>query len=159
MIQSLVDLPPVERRGRDERRSRTLFAYLYGGHRPRRLNGRREADKVYPFIDWHSARVLALALGILALCVADGVLTVVLITNGATEANPLMAMLVPQNLGLFAAVKLTLTATSLFVIVACSRMRLMRHIPGESIMYLVLAGYAVLIGYELKLLAVIQDVW
>ena len=70
-----------------------------------------------------------------------------------------MAMLVPQNLGLFAAVKLTLTATSLFVIVACSRMRLMRYIPGESIMYLVLTVYAVLIGYELKLLAVIQDVW
>ena len=149
----------VERRSGDERRDRTLFAYLYGGHRPRRLNGRRDDDRIYPFIDWHSSRVLALALGILALCVADGVLTVVLITNGATEENPFMAMLVPHNLGLFAAVKLTLTASSLFVIVACSRMRLLRRIPGESIMYLVLAGYAVLIDYELKLLAVIQDVW
>lgn len=148
-----------ERRSGDERRHRTLFAYLYGGHRPRRLNGRREADLIYPFIDWHSPRVLALALGILALCVADGVLTVVLITNGATEENPLMAMLVPHNLGLFAAVKLTLTATSLFVIVACSRMRLLRWIPGESIMYLVLAGYATLIGYELNLLALLPDAW
>ncbi|MEQ1580149.1 MAG: DUF5658 family protein [Steroidobacteraceae bacterium] len=149
----------ADRRSGDERRDRTLFAYLYGGHRPRRLNGRRESDRIYPFIDWHSPRVLALALGILGLCVADGVLTVVLITNGATEENPFMAMLVPHNLGLFAAVKLTLTAVSLFVIVACSRMRLMRRIPGESIMYAVLAAYAVLIGYELNLLAMMPVAW
>lgn len=149
----------ADRRSGDERRRRTLFAYLYGGHRPRRLNGRREADLVYPFIDWHSPRVLALALGILALCVADGVLTVVLIAHGATEENPLMALLVPHNLGLFAAIKLTLTAMSLFVIVACSRMRLLRRIPGESIMYFVLAGYAVLIAYELDLLRMLPDAW
>jgi len=68
-------------------------------------------------------------------------------------------MLVPHNLGLFAAVKLTLTAVSLFVIVACSRMRLMRRIPGESIMYVVLAGYAILIAYELNLLALLPEVW
>ena len=149
----------AERRSGDERRWRTLFAYLYGGHRPRRLNGRRESDLIYPFIDWHSPRVLALALGILALCVADGVLTVVLITNGATEENPFMALLVPHNLGLFAAVKLTLTAACLFVIVACSRMRLLRRIPGESVLYLLLAGYAVLIGYELNLLSMLPAVW
>ncbi len=154
MTQSLAD-----RRSGDERRRRTLFAYVYGGHRPRRLNGRREIDLIYPFIDWHSPRVLALALGILALCVADGVLTVVLITHGATEENPFMALLVPHNLGLFAAVKLTLTAASLFVIVACSRMRLLRRIPGESIMYVVLAGYAFLITYELDLLRMLPDVW
>jgi len=150
---------PNARRTGDDRRRRTLFAYLYGGHRPRRLNGRRASDLIYPFIDWHSPRVLALALGILGLCVADGVLTVVLIANGATEENPLMAMLVPHNLGLFAAVKLTLTALGLGVIVACSRMRLMRAIPGESIMYLVLAGYAALISHELNLLSLMPEVW
>jgi len=149
----------AERRSGDERRRRTLFAYLYGGRRPRRLNGRRESDLIYPFIDWHSPRVLALALGILGLCVADGVLTVVLIANGATEENPFMALLVPHNLGLFAAVKLTLTAVCLFVIVACSRMRLLRRIPGESVLYLLLAGYAVLIGYELNLLAMLPAAW
>ena len=148
-----------ERRNGDERRRRTLFAYLYGGHRPRRLNGRRHSDLIYPFIDWHSPRVLALALGILGLCVADGVLTVILIAHGATEENPLMALMVPDNLGLFAAVKLTLTAVSLAVIVACSRMRLMRAIPGEAIMYLILAGYAFLIGYELQLLTLFPEAW
>ena len=149
----------IERRASGERRRRTLFAYLYGGHRPRRLSGRREVDLIYPFIDWHSPRVLALALGILALCVADGVLTVFLIEHGAAEENPFMALLVPESLGWFAAVKLTLTAVSLSVIVACSRMRLMRAIPGESIMYLVLAGYAFLISYELQLLRYFPEPW
>jgi hypothetical protein len=48
---------------------------------------------------------------------------------------------------------------SLFVIVACSRMRLMRRIPGEAIMYAVLAAYAALIGYELNLLSMLPVAW
>jgi hypothetical protein len=142
----------------DERRERTLFAYLYGGHRPRRLNGRRAADRVYPFIDWHSPRILVLALGILGLCVADGVMTIVLMAHGATEENPFMALFLPDSLGWFAAIKLTLTAVCLSVIVACSRMRLLRAIPGEAVMYLILAAYALLLGYELQLLTQLPDV-
>lgn len=149
----------MERRVGSERRRRTLFAYLYGGHRPRRLNGRRDADLIYPFIDWHSPRVLALALGILGLCVADGVLTVVLIQHGATEENPFMALFVPANLGLFAAIKLGLTAGSLFIIVACSRMKLLRRYPVEGLMYIVLLGYVALITYELEMLRLFPEVW
>ncbi len=148
----------IERRMGDERRERTLFAYLYGGHRPRRLNGRRAADRVYPFIDWHSPRVLVLALGILGLCVADGVMTVVLMAHGATEENPFMALFLPDSLGWFAAIKLTLTALCLTVIVACSRMRLLRAIPGEAVLYLILAGYALLLSYELQLLTHLPDI-
>lgn len=148
----------VDRRNGAERRNRTMYAYLYGSTRPRRLNGRRTADLIYPFIDWHSPRVLALALGILGLCTLDGVLTVALIHHGATEENPFMALFVPHSLGWFAAVKLTLTTLSLAVLVVCSRMRLLRAIPGEVLLYAILLGYAALIVYELNLLALLPDV-
>lgn len=147
----------VEKRHGVDRRKRSLSAYVHGGLRPRRLHGRRSEDRLYPIIDWHSPRVLALVVAILGLCVMDGVLTVILMQHGAVEANPFMALFVPHSLGWFALVKLGLTAIGLIVLVACSRMRLMRIIPGESVLYVVLLAYGVLIGYELQLLPQMQD--
>ena len=147
----------VEKRSGIDRRTRNLSAYVYGGLFPRRLGGRRHQDRLYPIIDWHSPRVLALVVAILGLCAMDGVLTVILLQHGAIEANPFMALFVPNNLSWFAAVKLGLTAIGLVVLVACSGMRLMRVIPGESTLYAILIAYGVLVGYELRLLPEIQD--
>lgn len=148
----------AERRCGIDRRTRNLSAYLYGGVFPRRIGGRRVQDRLYPIIDWHSPRVLAVVLAILGLCIMDGVLTVVLMQHGAVEANPVMALFVPHDLAWFAAVKLGLTTIGLFVLVACSRMRLMRVVPGELLLYAVLAAYIVLVGYELNLLPRVQVV-
>lgn len=150
-----VDL--VERRSGVDRRTRSLGAYLYGGIYPRRVGGRRNEDRLYPIVDWHSPRVLALVVAILGLCAMDAVLTVILLQHGAIEANPFMALLVPHNLTWFVAVKLGLTAIGLLVLVACSTMRLMRIIPGEAVLYFVLIAYGVLVSYELRLLPKIQD--
>jgi hypothetical protein len=129
----------------------TLSAYLHGARQPRRRTGRRSSDR-YPVIDWHSPRVLALVLGILGLSAMDAVLTLVLISHGAREINPVMALFVPHNLFGFAAAKLLLTATGLCVLVACSRMRLFRGVPGEVFLYATLIAYVLLIGHELKML-------
>jgi hypothetical protein len=142
----------MDRRSGIERRKTTVTAYWHGAFNPRRRNGRRSADVFYPIVDWHSARVFALVVGILGLCVLDGVLTVMLMTQGAIEVNPLLAMFLPHELGQFAAVKLTLTAVGVLVLVACSRMRLFRRVPGEFLLYAVLACYATLIAYQLQLL-------
>lgn len=88
---------------------------------------------------------------ILTLCVADGVMTIVLMSHGAIEANPIMALFVPHELGWFAAVKLMLTAIGMAVLAVCSQMRVFRSIPGESFLYVVLAGYIALITYEIWL--------
>lgn len=142
----------VERRSGIDRRELTVAAYMHGALRPRRKAGRRTLDS-YPIIDWHSPRVLALVFAILSLCVADGVLTVMLMNHGASELNPVMALFVPHNLLGFIAVKLSLTGVGVAVLVACSRMRLFRRLPGESLLYAVLAGYVALIWYELEMLA------
>lgn len=142
----------VERRSGIDRRELTVAAYMHGALRPRRRAGRRSRDS-YPIIDWHSPRVLALVFAILSLCVADGVLTVMLMNHGAAELNPVMALFVPHNLLGFIAVKLSLTGIGVAVLVACSRMRLFRRLPGESLLYAVLAGYLALIWYELEMLS------
>jgi len=145
----------IDRRSGVDRRRRTLMAYVYGALQPRRLRGRRTEDRHYPIIDWHSPRILALAVLILALSSIDGVLTVVLLDHGAVEANPLMALLVPHNLQWFAAVKLGLTSVCLLVLVACSQMRVLRAVPGELFLYAVLGCYVVLLGHELSMLNMI----
>ena len=143
----------LERRGGADRRHTTLGAWWHGTLRPRRRSGgRRETDHIYPIVDWHSPRVLLGVLAILGLCVLDGVLTVMLMSHGATEENPVMALFLPHHLGMFAAVKLALTTFGVIVLVACSRMRLFRAIPGEALIYVVAAGYIALVTYELKLL-------
>jgi hypothetical protein len=143
----------LERRRGVDRRHTTLAAWWHGTLRPRRRSGgRRDTDQTYPIVDWHSPRVLLGVLAILGLCVLDGVLTVMLMSHGATEENPVMALFLPHHLGLFAAVKLSLTTFGVIVLVACSRMRLFRAIPGEALIYIVAAGYVVLVTYELELL-------
>src|SRR5687768_4947539 len=145
------DRAPHDRRSGVERRHMTVAAYWRGALNPRRRFGRRTTDH-YLVVDWHSPRVLALVLLILGLSALDGVLTIMLISQGANEANPLMALFVPHNLGWFAAVKLGLTSIGAAVLVACARMRLFRLFPGEALLYLVVGCYSALIAYELHLL-------
>jgi hypothetical protein len=141
-----------ERRSGIERRTITMAAYWRGALNPRRRSGRRLVDRTYPVIDWHSPRVLALVVLILGLSALDGVLTVMLLSQGANELNPVMALFVPHHLGWFAAVKLGLTSLSAAVLVACARMKLFRLFPGELLLYLVAAAYIALVSYELHLL-------
>lgn len=147
----------VERRSGVERRRATAWALWRGTWLPRRRAGRRASDQSYPVVDWHSPRVLSLVVAVLGLCVLDGAFTVLLISNGATEVNPVMAQFLPHDLGKFAAVKLTLTSLGVFVLVACSRMKLFSRISGETILLLAAAAYLALIAYELELLAVIPS--
>lgn len=146
------DRVPHERRSGVERRHMSVAAYWRGALNPRRRLGRRTTDRTYPIVDWHSPRVLAVVMLILGLSALDGVLTIMLITQGASEANPFMALFVPHNLGWFAAIKLALTSIGAAVLVACARMRLFRVIPGEALLYLVAGCYVALIAYELHLL-------
>jgi hypothetical protein len=142
-----------DRRSGTERRQYSVGAYWQGARHPRRRDFRRAADAIYPIIDWHSPRVFASVMAILMLCVTDGFLTVLLLANGAIEVNPFMAKFVPHSLGWFAAVKLSLTAMGVAVLVACSRMKFFRTVPGEALLAMVLLAYTAVVGWELWLLA------
>lgn len=88
---------------------------------------------------------------------ADALFTLTLLNRGAQEANPIMAPLVLGDGRSFAYWKLGLTIAGVVVLVVLARARLFRLVSAGLLLYLVLAGYVVLVVYEWQLLAKLQD--
>jgi len=101
--------------------------------------------------DWFHPQWLALSVGILLLSVADALLTLTLISHGATEVNPFMAPLVSGTGHSFAFWKVGLTAMGVVTLTLLAQLRVWGQTVGH-LLYLVLGGYIVLISYELYLL-------
>lgn len=142
-----------ERRARADRRRRTWWSVLYGSFRPRRRHpARRLDDSRFHPVDWYSAHLLAVAVGILLLSATDAFLTAILLMQGADEVNPIMAALIYRSLAVFAAIKMALTGASIMVLVFLARHRFMRIVRVDVVLYAVLIGYASLFGYELWML-------
>ena len=142
----------AERRHGPDRRSRVVRALLYGSLHPRRLGPRREGEHRLGAIDWHHPWWFAIATLILMFCAADAVLTVVLISRGAYELNPLLAPLVGGSGVLFAVVKIGLTGIAVVLLTLLSRVKAFGRMPVALLLYGVLAGYGALIVYEVRLL-------
>jgi hypothetical protein len=142
-----------ERRGGDRRRT-TLRTFLWSGITPRRRGGRRAGEHHLP-IDWHEPYLLVLSLTILLLNVLDAFFTITLLTAGAHEVNPLIALLLAQHPKLFALTKMGLTGGGVLVLVAIARARVFNVMRVGSLLHAVLAGYVTLIAYEWWLLRAI----
>ena len=142
-----------KRRGATDRRRRVWWSVCYGSFNPRRRTPpRRLDDSRFHSLDWHSAHLLAVAIGILLLCVADAFLTLVLLQGGAAEVNPIMALLLGRSVAAFAVLKLAMTGAGTVSMVILARYRFMRLLRVEWALYGVLIGYATLIGYEIWML-------
>ncbi len=147
----------AERRRPTDRRRRTLRALFYGSMNPRRLGSRRDGDHSLAGVDWHHPQWLAVAMLTLIMCAADALLTLMLIQRGAYEANPVMEPLVQGSALVFMVIKFGLTAGGITVLILLARARLFRNVPVAYILYGVLLGYAVLIGYEIWMLETLPE--
>lgn len=145
----------ADRRTRGDRRQRLAWSIVYGGVSPRRRGGRRAEDHHRPVVDWHGPGLLTSSILILLLCAADAFLTLLLLTRGAYEANPVMAMFVYDDVRAFASVKMALTGGGVLALVAVSRFRVFGFLRAGSILHGVLVGYATLIVYELYMLSLL----
>jgi hypothetical protein len=143
--------PPAERR-RTERRTRVLRALMYGGIHPRRRVPRRADERALSAVDWHHPQWLAVAVLIVLFCCVDAFLTLVLMQHGAYEVNPLMAPLVGHSATAFALTKIGLTVAGVLLLTQLARVRAFGGIPVGVLLYSVLAIYAALVLYELRLL-------
>ena len=142
-----------ERRGAADRRRRVWWSVCYGSFNPRRRTPpRRLDDSSFHSLDWHSAHLLAVAIGILLLCVADAFLTLILLQGGASEVNPVMALLLCRSVAVFATLKIAMTGASTVSMVILARYRFMRLLRVEWVLYGVLVAYIGLIGYEIWML-------
>lgn len=142
----------TERRRGDDRRALSARTFLQGGLTPRRRRSRR-TDEATPLVDWHEPHLLFLAVAILLLSVLDAFLTLTLMTQGAHEANPILAWLLDRHPGLFAVVKMTLTGIGVMVLVAVARTKVFRVIRVVTIMHAFVVAYVFLILYEWSLLS------
>jgi sensor histidine kinase YesM len=125
---------------------------LYGSFNPRRRQPpRREDDPRFHSLDWHASHLLAVAIGILLLSVADAFMTVTLLAGGAVEVNPIMALIVYRSAAVFAAVKMTMTGVGVMLMVLLARYRLLRVVRVDVMMYGILFGYFALLSYEFRL--------
>ena len=146
--------PGLNRERRDrERRRRVWWSVCYGSFNPRRRSPpRRRGDSGVHFLDWHSAHLLAVSIGILLLCVMDAFLTLILLQRGAVEVNPFMAGLIYRNVAMFAGLKMAMTSAGIILMVYLARYRFMRLLQVEWALYGVLIAYASLILYEISLI-------
>jgi hypothetical protein len=140
-----------ERRATDDRRRSVLHALWHGNFARRRHAPRRRTERHVVITDWFQAQWLAVSVGILALCAADALLTLTLISHGAVEINPLMDLLVRGSGHSFGYWKLGLTSMGVLMLTLLARVRFWGKTVG-TILYVILGVYVVLVGYELFLL-------
>jgi hypothetical protein len=140
-----------ERRGPD-RRKHVLRSLVYGSFHPRRRAPRRADERSVTSVDWHHPQWLAIGMLIVMFSCGDAFLTMMLITKGAYEVNPVMAPLLGGSALGFALVKIGLTAGGVVVLTLLARLRTFGRIPVGVILYSVLALYGTLILYEFHLL-------
>ncbi len=147
-----------EQRSLPDRRRRVLWSVVYGSFNARRRRPpRRMHESRYHSLDWHDAHLLAVSIGILIMSVADAALTLTLMSYGAIEINPVMAVLVDGSPAVFASLKIAMTGISVVVMVFLARYRFMRAVRVELILYGVLVSYMILIGHEYRMLQNIPD--
>jgi hypothetical protein len=140
-----------ERRARTDRRRSVFHALWRGNFARRRVAPRRSAEHHAVVTDWFHPQWLAVAISILLLSAADAILTLTLLSHGASEVNPFMEPLVSGSGHSFGYWKMGLTAMGVLILTLLARLRLRGRAVG-TILYLVLCGYIVLVGYELFLL-------
>jgi len=101
----------------DRRRRPTNPFSLHSFKGTRRVVRRREDRERYPYLDQYSPRLFLISLLILLFCVADAMYTLVHLSRGAVELNPLMRGLVEISPYLFFSVKFALMAAGLILLV------------------------------------------
>jgi hypothetical protein len=154
MKDKVVEFPnrvAEDRRTAADRRTMTWRTFIQGGLTPRRRAPRRDTER-NGLVDWHAPHLLFLSLTILLLSVADAFLTLTLIKQGATEANPLLKFLLDEHPRLFGGTKMVLTGGGVLVLVALARARVFRLVKVEAILHWFLLAYVALVAYECWLL-------
>ena len=140
------------RSGRDRRRNgvpaiKSLF--IYG----RRKSIRRNEDKYKnSYFDQYSKGLFVAVVSILILSMADAFLTLLLIDNGATEINPVMAYFMNFGPYAFISVKYFLTCFSLIVLLILNNVYLSKlKIHTRTLFSYAIGVFVIVIGWELFL--------
>lgn len=139
----------AEQRAELERRTFSWRTVFYGFILSRRHAHRRAVDDEVVFLDWHHPWLFFLATGIMLLSCADAFLTLRLLDLGMIEANPFMNTIMQQGTLAFTAIKLSMTAVSIFVLVFLAKARFLNRVRTGLFLTAFFSFYACLVCYEL----------
>jgi hypothetical protein len=107
----------IERRSGIDRRETRLGGIRRLFFSGRRRNLRRADDRrKLALLDYYSPKIFAIIVAILFLSLADAVLTLLLISQGAVELNPVMAYFLSKGDSTFLIVKYLLTAIAVTIV-------------------------------------------
>lgn len=110
-------------------------------------------------MDWYHPSLLFFIVSTYVLSGIDAVLTLTLLEmRVATEANPIMHMLLAENVRLFAGVKALVTGVGLVWLAAYSNHLILTYVRVHYVIYLLFATYAALVIYEIHLLQLAESV-
>ena len=123
------------------------------GLRPRRLGQRREADTAGHYVDWYAPQLLLSSLGVVACSCIDAFFTLQLLQMGAVELNLAMNYLIQTDVARFVRFKVGMTSLSVLLLVIHARFRVYAGIRVEHLLHTALAGYVLLICWELYMFA------
>jgi hypothetical protein len=144
----------IERRSGIDRRETRLGGIRRLFFSGRRRNLRRADDRRrLALLDHYSPRIFAIIVAILFLSLADAVLTLVLISNGAVELNPVMAYLLSKGDTTFLFVKYLLTAMSVTIVALINYVFIRMFKTHVRNLLIYFAGcFALVVAWELFLM-------
>ncbi|MHC5065301.1 MAG: DUF5658 family protein [Planctomycetota bacterium] len=147
------DLPPSQLgqddRSQTDRRTEPTPMFsrytLWGGRR--RSTGRREVDRYPGFVDEHGAWLFMVVLAIVALNFLDAWFTILFLSYGGSELNPMVDWLLGKGTWPFILAKSLGIGLCVAVLTVTKNFRVARIGLG-----IVLTGYSLLLGWHLILL-------
>lgn len=133
---------------RVDRRQKHFSSLYHSLFKRQRQEIRRDDDGAH-IVDLHEPKLVGVVIAIILLCVTDAFMTMGILADGGKELNPLMDVLIQDNLVLFFLVKYIMTAACLIFTLAHKHFTLFKVIHGYHIIYGVFAIYSTLVIYEI----------
>ena len=119
---------------------------------------RRAVDQSGAILDWYHPSLLFFVVTTYVLSGIDAVLTLTLLEmRVATEANPIMHLLLAEDVRLFAGVKALVTGICLVGLVAYSNHIILTYVRVDYVIYLLFTAYSALVIYEIHLLRLAES--
>ena len=145
---------PFEPRVPFDRRARQTTGWDAFRRRGRRRRPRRDPERQGAYyVDLIDPPTFVLAVALLVLTVADGVLTLLLLGVGCEEINPAMGYLLDRGPTYFVIGKYLLTCAGLPFLLICRYFPLFRtNLRVGHLLPLFVGLYVILLGYQLALL-------
>jgi len=146
-----------EYRSGEDRRKRKIppLKYLLFGGRRKRIRRKEDKNELI-ILDTHGPWVSVLAVIILVLSIADGLLTLNLIGKGAGEANPLMSYLIELSPYIYFFTKCFLTTICVVILILFRnyrskifRVRVTNLIPVIALLFIIVIFYQLHLKFQL----------